>query len=91
MDDCDRGYDPTAREPFPTERAHFVDALPQAAIVNLAFLPPVGQQGTAASPGAPGSCCAWASVYGLATFTAARAERVDPSMPSGKEAGPRFT
>ncbi|MGA9869120.1 MAG: C1 family peptidase [Acetobacteraceae bacterium] len=84
MGECDRGYDPTGREPFPTETAHFVDALPRAAIVNPAFLPPVGQQGTTASPGAPGSCCAWASVYGLATFTAARAGRTDPSAPAGQ-------
>jgi C1A family cysteine protease len=84
IDDGDRGYDPTLREPFDTEQANFVDTLPAAAIVNPAFLPPVGQQGTAASPGAPGSCCAWASVYGLATFTAARAGRIDPSIPSGQ-------
>jgi len=83
-DDGDRGYDPTAPEPFTTEKAQFVETLPVAAIVNPAFLPPVGQQGTTASPGAPGSCVAWASTYGLATFTAARAGRVNPSEASGQ-------
>jgi len=82
--DGDRGYDPTVREPYPTERAQFVDARPPAAVVNPAFLPPVGQQGTTASGGSPGTCCAWASVYGLATFAAARAGRVDPSKESGQ-------
>jgi hypothetical protein len=83
-EDGDRGYDPTVREPYPTERAQFVEVRPPAAIVNPAFLPPVGQQGTTASGGSPGTCCAWASVYGLATFAAARAGRVDPSKPSGQ-------
>lgn len=82
--DCDRGYDPSTREPIPVERVRLLDKLPSAAIVNPAFLPPVGTQGTTAQEGAPGSCCAWASVYGLATFTAARAGRVDPSHPAGQ-------
>jgi hypothetical protein len=84
MDDYNRGYDPTVGEPIPVEHPRLVDKLPPATMVNPAFLPPVGQQGTTASEGAPGSCCAWASVYGLATFTAARAGRVDPSKPSGQ-------
>ena len=84
VEDYDRGYDPTIWEPFPTETPHFLDRLPRAAMVNPAFLPPVGQQGTTASIGSPGTCCAWATVYGLATFTAASAGRVDPSVPSGQ-------
>jgi hypothetical protein len=84
VEEYDRGYDPTVWEPFPTETPHFLDRLPRAAIVNPAFLPPVGQQGTTASIGSPGTCCAWATVYGLATFTAASAGRVDPSVASGQ-------
>jgi hypothetical protein len=84
VEDYDRGYHPTVTEPFPAERPHFLDRLPGAAIVNPAFLPPVGQQGTTASIGSPGTCCAWATVYGLATFTAASAGRVDPSVASGQ-------
>jgi C1A family cysteine protease len=84
VEDYDRGYDPTIWEPFPTETQHFLDRLPSAAIVNPAFLPPVGQQGTTASIGSPGTCCAWATVYGLATFAAAQAGRVDPSTASGQ-------
>lgn len=83
-EDCDRGYDPSAREPIPVEQVRLLDTLPTAAIVNPAFLPPVGAQGTTAQEGAPGSCCAWASVYGLTTFAAARAGRVDPSHPTGQ-------
>jgi Papain family cysteine protease len=84
VEEYDRGYDPTVWEPFPTERPRFLDRLPGAAIVNPAYLPPVGQQGTSASIGSPGTCCAWATVYGLATFTAASAGRVDPSVASGQ-------
>lgn len=84
LDDAGFGYDPTVSEPFAITRPQFVTELPAAAVVNPAFLPPVGQQGTVASAGYPGSCCAWASTYGLATFTAARAGRVSPALPSGR-------
>jgi C1A family cysteine protease len=83
-EDGDRGYDPTVQEPYPTEKPRFTDSLPSASIVNPAYLPPVGQQGTTANSGFPASCCAWASVYGLATFVAARAGQVDPSKPTGQ-------
>lgn len=68
----DYGYDLSSREageftvpPAPLEP-------PPAATVPLAFLPPVGRQGTEQNPGSPGTCAAWSSTYGLATFTAAR-------------------
>jgi hypothetical protein len=84
LEDADFGYDPTVSEPFAITQPQFVAELPAAALVNPAFLPPIGQQGTVASAGYPGSCCAWASTYGLATFTAARAGRVSPALPSGR-------
>jgi hypothetical protein len=34
VEDYDHGYDPTVREPFPTETPRFLDRLPRAAIVN---------------------------------------------------------
>lgn len=89
QDDAGFGYDPSLPEAFEVTRPRFVDQLLPAAAVDPAFLPPVGQQGTAASPGYPGSCCAWASTYGLATFTAARAGRVSPASPSG-QASPAY-
>ncbi len=88
-DDAGFGYDPTLAEPFPPTRPRFVATLPSAAAVDPALLPPVGRQGTLASAGYPGSCCAWASTYGLATFTAARAGRVSPSTPGG-QASPAY-
>jgi hypothetical protein len=87
-DDAGFGYDPTVEEPFDLIRPHFVDTLPAAA-VNPAFLPPVGRQGTLANAGYPGSCAAWSSAYGLATFTGARAGLVQPSLPTG-QASPAF-
>jgi len=83
------GYDPTTREPIPVSRPRYVDVLPAAASVQTKFLPPVGQQGTAENPGSPGTCCAWATTYGLATFTAAKAGKVDPSTTAG-QASPAF-
>lgn len=75
----DHGYDPTIAEP-----AEIVDAVegaepPVRATVLRRYLPPVGRQGTAASPGSPGSCAAWASTYGLATFTAAKSGDYSPT------------
>jgi C1A family cysteine protease len=78
----DFGYDPTREqeyEPAPNPLA----PPPPTQTVNLKFLPPVGQQGTAASPGAPPTCCAWASTE-LATFYAAKAGVVDPSEANGQ-------
>jgi hypothetical protein len=83
------GYDPEEDEPIPTWQPPYVDALPPSYEVTSAYLPPVGEQGTAANPGAPASCTAWASTYGLATFTAAKAGLVNPSEASG-QASPAF-
>ena len=78
----DRGYDPAS-----AELAELVESLdgttpPVKATVLRKYLPPVGRQGTAASPGSPGSCAAWASTYGLATFTAAKAGDYSPTGPA---------
>src|SRR5260370_16658950 len=83
------GYDPEIDEPIPTSQPRYVDALLSSYLVTPAYLPPVGQQGTTADPGSPGSCTAWASTYGLATFTAAKAGLVDPSTTYG-QASPAF-
>lgn len=83
------GYDPTTREPYPDARPRFFDTLPPSFTVTPAWLPPVGQQGTSTSPGYPGSCAAWATTYGLATFTAAKAGSVDPSTADG-QASPAY-
>ncbi len=68
----DYGYDPTAPEDIPLAILTDSSAPPISAIVSTNFLPPVGRQGTTNAPGSPGSCAAWASTYGLATFTAAK-------------------
>jgi hypothetical protein len=76
------GYDPTAREKGVLKRPSVPLALPIRYIVPRQFLPPVGAQGTAANPGSPPTCAAWATVYGLATYTAAAAPGVPPTDPS---------
>src|SRR5882757_8475112 len=56
------GYDPTEPEPERPNtgvRALSTQNLPRSAIVDPAFLPPVGAQGHA------GSCVSWAAGYGL--------------------------
>lgn len=83
------GYDPTVHEVRPVTRPRYVETLPSSHSVPSKFLPPVGQQGTTENEGYPGSCCAWATTYGLATFTAAKAGKVDPSTPAG-QASPAF-
>src|SRR6478752_4715192 len=77
------GYDPTMPEPFDPKVVGGAPTVPLGAAVDPALLPPVGQQGTVSAPGSPGSCAAWASVYGLATFAAARAGKVDPASATG--------
>ncbi len=84
MDGAGYGYDPTTREPGEPVTVRYTADLPSAARVNPAYLPPVGRQGTPADPGAPGSCAAWSSTYGLATFVAARAGSADPAGPDGQ-------
>ncbi|MBN8245853.1 MAG: C1 family peptidase [Verrucomicrobia bacterium] len=68
----DYGYDLTAAEGGEFESPPAPLEPPPSATVDLTLLPPVGRQGTEQNPGAPGSCAAWSSTYGLATFTAAR-------------------
>jgi len=76
------GYDPTREKAYELAPKPLA-APPPTGQVNLSYLPPVGQQGTAASPGTPPTCCAWASTE-LATFYAAQNGIVDPSQPSGQ-------
>ena len=83
------GYDPTGEPDCPFPPPHYVDTLPTSYVVSRKLLPPVGQQGTTAHPGSPGSCTAWASTYGLATFAAARAGKVDPLQSTG-QASPAY-
>ncbi|MBN9693755.1 MAG: hypothetical protein J0M24_26230 [Verrucomicrobia bacterium] len=75
----DYGYDPTAEESIPAGEPLAGLIPPPFATANVAFLPPVGQQGTREHPGYPGSCAAWASTYGLATFTAAKHGNYSPT------------
>ena len=49
--------------------------LPASAVVDPAFLPPVGTQGHAAS------CVSWAAGYGLTTFMLAKKAGSDPLLP----------
>jgi len=83
------GYDPTTVEPIPVSTAPIDENVPSKYTVPMKYLPPVGQQGTAESPGYPGSCAAWATTYGLATYTAAKKGLVDPSSSSG-QASPAY-
>lgn len=78
----DYGYDPTALEDIPLAILTDSSAPPISAMVSTNFLPPVGQQGTTNAPGSPGSCAAWASTYGLATFTAAKRGNYSPAHES---------
>lgn len=55
---------------------------PGPVMVQTQFLPPVGQQGTSTNLGAPASCTAWAGVYGLATYAAAKASQTPPNSPA---------
>lgn len=71
----DFGYDPTIDEPIEITPPTPVITLPPSAKVNTEYLPPVGQQHTP-------NCAAWASTYGLATFTAARGGQFAPNDPS---------
>lgn len=78
----DRGYDPASPEFADLVESFDGSTPPAKATVQRKYLPPVGRQGTAASPGSPGSCAAWASTYGLATFTAAKAGDYSPTEPA---------
>jgi Papain family cysteine protease len=69
------GYDPDFEESVEILEPEVPARLPAAVLVNGTYLPPVGSQGTL------GDCTAWASTYGLATFTAARAGNYAPTTP----------
>jgi Papain family cysteine protease len=80
QDDGDRGYDPSPELGVTYGRIdEIAPPLPSTYLIPRRMLPPVGTQGTPASPGAPGTCAAWASTYGLATSAAARAGGYNPS------------
>lgn len=76
------GYDPDVAEPGETERPRRPGEVPPAASVHDEWLPPVGRQ---TMP----NCFVWASVYGLATFYAARKSRTPPHSPD-LQAGPDY-
>lgn len=76
------GYDPEFTEPGPTEKPRRLGKLPPAASVRDEWLPPVGRQ---TMP----NCFVWGSVYGLATFYAARKSRTPPSS-RDRQAGPDY-
>lgn len=76
------GYDPDVPEPGSPEIPKPLDMLPSAASVNTDWLPPVGRQ---TMP----NCFVWATVYGLATFHAARTSNTPPSTPA-RLAGPDY-
>lgn len=76
------GYDPDVPEPGTLETPQRLGALPAAASVKTEWLPPVGRQ---TMP----NCFVWASVYGLATFYAARKSNTPPSTPA-RRAGPDY-
>ena len=76
------GYDPTIEEAHELWEPAVTVKLPPAASVDTTYLPPVGTQTTP-------SCTAWASTYGLATFTAARAGNYSPQSTS-QQASPAY-
>jgi hypothetical protein len=74
----DLGYDPTIVESGRTIQPIFAGTLPPSATVKPQYLPPPRAQGTSAHEGSPPTCAAWASTYGLATYTAAAASGQSP-------------
>jgi hypothetical protein len=76
------GYDPDSAEPGKPEMFRRPGNVPVMASVRDEWLPPVGRQ---TMP----NCFAWASVYGLATFYAARKSRTPPTSPD-RQAGPDY-
>jgi hypothetical protein len=85
----DYGYDPTVAEDVEFMAPEALAILPPTATVNRQYLPPVGEQGTSEHPGSPGSCAAWASTYGLATFTGAKAGDYAPTT-AAQQASPAY-
>lgn len=78
----DYGYDPDVPEPGTLEAPGRLAKVPPAASVRAEWLPPVGRQ---TMP----NCFVWASVYGLATFYAARKSQTPPTSPN-RQAGPDY-
>ena len=80
-DVTDFGYDPVLDRgaPISAIRERGAPPAPPAWTVPMQWLPPIGTQGTPADPGAPATCTAWASVYGLATYTQARLTNTPPT------------
>ncbi|QLL06944.1 C1 family peptidase [Mycobacterium vicinigordonae] len=76
------GYDPDVPEPGTPERPERRGQLPAKASVRTEWLPPVGRQ---TMP----NCFVWATVYGLATFYAARKSKTAPTTPA-RRAGPDY-
>lgn len=76
------GYDPDVPEPGTVETPGRVAKVPPAASVRAEWLPPVGRQ---TMP----NCFVWASVYGLATFYAARKSQTPPTSPD-RQAAPDY-
>lgn len=76
------GYDPDVQEPGTPETPQRSGQLPPAASVKTEWLPPVGRQ---TMP----NCFVWATVYGLATFHAARKSNTPPTTPD-RQAGPDY-
>lgn len=69
------GYDPAFEESIEVQEPQIPGQLPAAVLVDGTYLPPVANQGML------DDCTAWASTYGLATFTAARAGNYAPTTP----------
>jgi hypothetical protein len=76
------GYDPDVAEPGETERPRHPGEVPPSASVRAEWLPPVGRQ---TMP----NCFVWGSVYGLATFYAARKSGTPPTSPD-RQAAPDY-
>jgi hypothetical protein len=68
----DYGYDASVPEAVPMDRPRRLDKVPPNASVRAEWLPPVGDQHMP-------NCFVWASVYGLATFYAARKSNTPPT------------
>lgn len=85
----DPGYDPSGDLGVVHEKIAATLVPGPKYVISSAMLPPVGMQGIPSDLGAPGSCAAWASTYGLATAAAARAGNYNPRT-SDVQASPAF-
>lgn len=80
------GYDPSGDQKFFAQARPFVyeGSLARRAMVDKRYLPPVGRQGTSNHIGSPGTCAAWAYVYGLVGFNAAHNNDFFPTVPANQ-------